>query len=290
MPNQTSQNEKQAFEKENKKREEQNKEASRLYCKLCKQEIFPDFRCVCSGGGGGGGGGGGESEEKASKDEGQAPVTGTEQIIEAVGEVGNEDSEQLQLEEGGFNPEVISELLSKKLLVIENDRESGALTIQCDPNLLSTEEKNEVKNFVKAILKELAKFKEENGISYDPEKIEHDHEGNIRSLRISFPHSHPTIYDSFIDRLASKHLLPRQNVEQQEKGKVVYEKGMNHFETPQSAKPTPGTKRKLEHADEEVNKTKKQKTSQEETKTSQEETKSSIRPKTPLDGLKPKGF
>ncbi len=92
------------------------------------------------------------------------------------------------------------------------------------------------------------------------------------SLRISLPT--PTLYDAFIQRLASKNLLPVQNIEQQKNEKVVYPEGTNHFNpTPLSNKPTPENKKTIE---EEI-----QKTGQK---------KSSIHPKSPLDGLKPKGW
>ena len=72
-------------------------------------------------------------------------------------------SQKLELNDQPFNPEVISDLLSKKLLIIDNARDSGILTIkvQGSASLLSNDQRKELKKFVEVILKELDEFKKE---------------------------------------------------------------------------------------------------------------------------------
>ena len=162
-----------------------------------------------------------------------------------------------------FNDEMISELLSARLLLIDNNSELGTLTIKllCNAKDLSLEQRNEFNNFVNEILKELEEFKIENDLSQNCKLIEQDKEGNILSLRIALPTLQ--LYDDFIKRLASKKLLPVQNIQQNEE-RVVYPEKLNHFNVvPFSMQPTPATKRGVD------------------------EENSAIRPKSPLDGLKP---
>jgi hypothetical protein len=162
-----------------------------------------------------------------------------------------------------FNSEVISELLSKKLLSLDSNNDLGILSIKCNPELLSKDQKNEIKKFIDVLLKELEAFKKEKGLSVDAATIDKDPTGNIISLRITLPK--PAIYDAFIQRLVNKNLLPLQA--QQKNEKAIYQEDVNHFHpTPLSMKPTPKTDKK------------------------DDEKKSTIRPKSPLDGLKPKGW
>ena len=221
--------------KKDKIKQEQSMESHKLRCRICLKEIAPVRRCFGHGAGGGSDGSG-SSKGEAHKGDG----TTAKDITQAIT---NENFKQeFQLDEINFNPEIISELLSKGLLKIDNDRELGILTIQCNPNLLTPVQNKEVTKFVNAILKELVEFKKEKGISANCAKIDRDDKGNIRSLRITLPT--PTIYDDFIKRLASKKLLPIQNIKQQEKGKLVYPEGMNHFNrTPLSTKQAPITKK-----------------------------------------------
>jgi hypothetical protein len=184
-----------------------------------------------------------------------------------------------------FNPDVIAELLAKKLLFINNDRDSGILTIklQCDPNLLTEDQKNELKKFVDAILKELDEFKKENGISANCATLEKDKEGNILSLRINLPT--PKIYDDFIMRLADKNLLPMQNIQQEAEEKILYEEGKNHFN------PTPLSTKLMPSANHNRKSITVAETLQLENEKPQSVKESSpMRPKSILDGLKPKGW
>jgi hypothetical protein len=230
------------------------------------------------------GGGGGGSSESTSKGEGKGLDNTPSKTADTVAQSSNVMTDRMtdlslglqpQLGEKPFNPEIISELLSKRLLLIDNDRELGTLTIKllCNPKDLSPEQRNELKKFVDTILRELEEFKKENGISNSCKLLEQDKEGNILSLRIALPT--PTLYDAFIQRLASKNLLPLQNIEQKPKERVAYQEGINHFNpTPLSTKPTPENKKTVEDE-------------------LQKAEKSSIHLKSPFDGLKgpkPKGW
>lgn len=109
---------------------------------------------------------------------------------------------------------IITDLLTKKLLTIEDNKGLCTLTIKCDPKLLSEEQRNAVKEFVKEIKKELEDFKHKNGMP-DKDcfvKEERDKDGNVLSLTINIPN--PKLYAEFINHLESKNLLPIQNVAQ----------------------------------------------------------------------------
>jgi hypothetical protein len=251
-------------------------------CPLCRK-VKSTKRCPGHAAGGGSSGGG-DSEEKAGNVDGKV-LASTPGQIDAGSQVANATTQvvgsrelTLKLDEITFNPEIISELLSNKLLVIDNDSVHGILTIklQCDPRLLSEEKRKELKKFVNAILKELDEFKKENRIQGECKTIEQDGDGNTLLLRITS--LKPDQYDAFIRRLARKNLLPTQNIKQQPEEKVVYQAGINHFNpTPFSTKPTPYANRNVKSKiDENI--------SQEEKKSS------SIRPKSLLDGLKPEGW
>ena len=261
-------------------------------CSICRANRIPP-PCKGHGGkGGGGGAGGGDSEEKAGKSDHQSSVNVPGQLVDAVGQPvyavtqvmdGGDLLLQPELNEKIFNSEVISDLLSKELLLIDNDRNSGILTVKLRYSfgLLSEERRDALKNFVDAILKELRDFKKENGISASCAAMENDNERDFTSLRITLPK--PGLYDAFIQRLASKNLLPVQNIEQNEK--VVYQEGMNHFNpSPLSMKSTPITSKNLKKTDEEKHQAQKHGVSKKEEKTF------ATRPRSPLDGLKPKGW
>jgi hypothetical protein len=243
--------------------------------------------CKCGGSSSGSGSSSDGSEEKTEKADKKAPANVPGQLIDketkeltmptqAINSKNLTMQFRLNYNKKMFNSEIISELLSKKLLMIDNDKERGILTIklQCDPKLLSEEQRNELKKFVNTILKELDAFKKEHKISANCAIINKDNEGNILSLRIALPV--PKIYDTFIQRLAVKNLLPTQNIKQQAKEKIVYKEGMNHFNLNSlSTKPTPAMNKQVKSMDETEQYKKEQKSS-------------SIRPRSPLDGPKPK--
>ena len=141
-----------------------------------------------------------------------------------------------QLGETPFDPEIISDLLAKRLLFIDNNNELGTLTIKllCNPKDLSPKQRDEFKKFVDAILKTLEEFKKENSISNRCNLLKKDKEGNILSLRIMS--LNPPHYDAFIQRLSNKNLLPLPPANKKEKIEEVHK--VNKQATPQEEKPS----------------------------------------------------
>ena len=202
-------------------------EAAKVRCRTCFKEIAP--KRLCSGHGAGGGGGDSAtsdktSEEKASSGEDKfltKPGKVAKTTDEMVGEFG---SEELNLA-SSFDPKIIEELIAKGLLLVDSDRESMTLAIKllCEPNELTEEQREELKKFMEAIIKEFNEFKEENNLSDDCIHIIQDEEGNIRSLRISMPTL--ALYDAFIQRLANN-LVPIPIPKAQEKDEVTKEQSL----------------------------------------------------------------
>jgi hypothetical protein len=144
----------------------------------------------------------------------------------------NEDSDIMtEIENEEFDSEEISELLSSNALVIENENQLGSLRMRLlyNPGLLAGKANLELHRYMNTILRELEEFKREHGITTDCLKIERDSAGNILSIRILLPR--PELYDAFMQKLASKNLLPAQSFE--ERQKATYPAGKNHF-TPRS--------------------------------------------------------
>lgn len=212
--------------KETEKKESAD-EAAKVRCRTCFKEIAP--KRLCSGHGAGGGGGDSAtsdktSEEKASSREDKfltKPGKVATTTDEMVGEFG---SEELNLA-SSFDPKIIEELIAKGLLLVDSDRESMTLAIKllCEPNELTEEQREELKKFMEASIKEFNEFKEENNLSDDCIHIIQDEEGNIRSLRISMPTL--ALYDAFIQRLANN-LVPIPTPKAQEKDGVTKEQSL----------------------------------------------------------------
>jgi hypothetical protein len=264
-------------------KKEQAAESNRKRCTICGKEFFPIRICLGHdlGGGGGSGGGGGGEEEKLNTS--NAPPTFVGKLFEMAGHFGSAirqaiegsspEQKSHQLSGIMFNTEIISDLLSKKVLSIDNNKASGILTIKllCNPG----EQRKELDKFIEAILTQLDGFKKDKGIVADCMK--RDNEG---SLYISL--SPPKMYDEFIKLLARKKLLPRQVIEQQENKQAVFQEGIDHFNsTPFSTKLTYAS-RKNTLTDEELSKAEKQNLSKKDDKAS------SIRPRSPSDRPKPK--
>lgn len=198
----------QQFRKEAEKKEAAE-EGAKVRCRTCFKEIAP--KRLCSGHGGGSGGGDSATsdkttEEKASPGEVNS-LTKSRKVVGSADELINEfGSEELELE-SSFDPEIIAELIAKGLLLVDSDRESMTLTIklQCEPCKLTEEQREELKKFMGAVIKEFNRFKEENHLSTDCMQINQDEEGNILSLRITMPTL--VLYDAFIQRLANN-LVP----------------------------------------------------------------------------------
>jgi len=259
-------------------KQEQAAESKRRYCSLCGKEFFPIRVCRCAAVGGGGGSGGSEGAEEQLNNEGNTPPTFVGKLFAMAGQLGSAimqaiegshpDQKSHPLSKLMFNSDIISDLLSKKLLLIDNNRDSGILTIKllCSPSMLSNEQRKELNNFFEAILKQLDEFKKEKGITTDCVKKEN--EGNIY---ISLPT--PKMYDEFIKILTRKNLLPKQVIEQKEDKKAVFQEGVNHFNlTPFSTKLTYESSKKTNQVNEDLKKDK----------------PSTIRPRLPSDGPKPK--
>ncbi|WP_010655125.1 hypothetical protein [Fluoribacter dumoffii] len=243
----------QLLKKEKEKlKEEEKKEAAaegaKVRCRTCFKEIAPTRRCFGHGGGGGGGDGGSgkTSEEKASSGEDKSlnksgkVVETTDELIGEFASMG--DSEGLDLE-SSFDPEIIEQLIAEGKLLVDSDRESLTLTIKllCEPNELTEEQREELKKFMKAIIKEFNEFKKEHNLSDDCIKIIKDEEGNILSLRITMPTL--ALYDAFIQRLANN-LVPIPSPKAQEKDEVTKEQSV--APNPLSMEPKPSTSKREE--------------------------------------------
>ncbi len=236
-----------------KNKEAENKEAAaegaKQRCKTCFKEIAP--KRLCSGHGGGGGGGDSatsseSSEEKASSGE-EKSLTKPRKVVETtdemIGEFGSEEHDS----ESSFEPEIIAELIAKGLLLVDSDRESMTLTIKvlCESSELTEEQRDELKKFMEAIIKEFNEFRDENRLSDDCMKIIQDAKGNILSLRITMPTL--ALYDAFIQRLANN-LVPIPSPKAQEKDEVT--KDQSIAPNPFSMEPKLSIKDKLSKRDE----------------------------------------
>lgn len=173
-----------------------------------------------------------------------------------------------------FNPEVVSELLLKKLLLINHDHEAGILAIklQCNPNVLSEEQRNALQRFVDTVLNEFEDFKKENAIlSSNSVIIDTDSAGHFLSLRVSL--LTPSLYDAWIQRLVSKHILTPQKIEP--KNKAMHDGSGDRIQSSAlSMKPKPSMNRGVTSKDEDED----------------QAARTSIRPRTPLDAPKPRGW
>ena len=235
----------QLLKKEKEKlKEEEKKEAAaegaKVRCRTCFKEIAPTRRCF--GHGGGDGGSGKTSEEKASSGEDKS-LTKSGKIVETTDELIGEfasmgDSEELDLE-SSFDPEIIEQLIADGKLLVDSDRESMTLTIKllCEPNELTEEQREELKKFMEAIIKEFNEFKKENNLSDDCLQLIQDEEGNIRSLRITMPTL--ALYDAFIQRLANN-LVPIPSPKAQETDEATKEQSV--APNPLSMEPKPSNK------------------------------------------------
>ncbi len=233
----------QQFRKEAEKKEAAE-EGAKVRCPTCFKEIAP--KRLCSGHGAGSGGGDNAtsdkktSEEKASSGE-DAFLTKPGKVVETADEmIGEFGSEELD-SDSSFDPEIIAELIAKGLLLVDSDRESMTLTIKllCESNALTEEQREELKKFMEAIIKEFNEFKEENHLSADCIHIIQDKEGNICSLRITMPTL--ALYDAFIQRLANN-LVPISTPQAQEKNEATKEKEPRLAPNPLSMEPKPSNR------------------------------------------------
>ncbi|HAU4045946.1 TPA: hypothetical protein U2K22_003204 [Legionella pneumophila] len=224
-------------------KKESASEDAKVRCKVCFKEIAPKRLCSGHGGGGGGGGDSASSDKISEERPSQKVIETTDELIDEFALM--EDSEAI--DEKSFDTEVIAELIAKGLLLVDSDREAKTLTIKllCDPNVLTEEQREELKKFMEAITKEYNEFKEENSLSDDCIKITHDENGNMSSLRITMPTL--ALYDVFIQRLANN-LAPIPSHKAQERKDVTKDQGLDP--NPLSMEPKPYNKDKLSKREE----------------------------------------
>lgn len=203
--------------KKEKAKQEAASEAARILCKVCFREILPKRICRGHGGSGGGGGGSesGSEEKKSQQEENQSLSSPLEKPIDGAVHFDLEfepdfmtkgnDLDSFQSTEETFDPAIIAELMDKELLIVNLDRESKSITLECTFDSLSPVQKNEFKKFLEAILKECNAFKERHHLSNDCVKVAKDEKGNICDIRITLPTV--ALYDAFLQQLASN-LLP----------------------------------------------------------------------------------
>ena len=247
---------KRLLNKEKEQREEAAAEAVKIRCRICFKEIAP--KRLCSGHGGGSGGGGSTSdkasEEKITSSVDQS-LTKSNKVVETTDEIlGGFGSEELDLE-SSFDLKIIEELIAKGLLLVENDRESMTLIIKllCEPNVLTEEQRKELKIFIEVIIKEFNEFKNENNLSNDCMNITQDAEGNILFLRINMPTL--GLYDGFIQRLANN-LVPVPRPKAQEGEEVIKDQRLDP--NPFSMEPKPSSSEYEEVEGNEINETRDQ--------------------------------
>lgn len=228
----------QQFRKEAEKKEAAE-EGAKVRCSTCFKEIAP--KRLCSGHGAGGSGGDSATSDKATEEKDSpgedSSLTQSRKVVGSADElIGEFGSEELELE-SSFDPEIIAELITKGLLLVDSDRESMTLTIklQCEPCKLTEEQREELKKFMEAVIKEFNRFKEENHLSTDCTQINQDEEGNILSLRITMPTL--ALYDAFIQRLANN-LVPTV----QEKEEVTKDQSLASNSLSMEPKLSPSTK------------------------------------------------
>jgi len=260
------------------RKEKEMAEKAKPRCSICGRKKFEAPKCTCGGGGGGGPSGESASSNQdsgAALDSSSSHGQSTGSVVQTTDTItaGNNSPDlslKPELSAKPFNSVVISDLLSARIFDIDNDPGLGTLTfkLRCQPSALSLEQRSELNKFFEAILNELAKYKEKNGIKTICELVERDKDGNIMSLRIALPT--PGLYIEFILQLGTQ-FLPVQNLEQKEKEKIVYQEGMDHFNpTPLAMKePSPFASNKKQHKDEEQ---------------TPKKGPFSTRPKSPLDG------
>ncbi|KTC65113.1 Uncharacterised protein (plasmid) [Legionella adelaidensis] len=225
-----------AKEKEKNKeaeKKEVDEEKARVRCKVCFREVAP--KRLCSGHGSGGGGGSAVSDKTSDKKFAEAQsLSQPHKFVEAEDEMLEQYSPEALYLESGFDPEIIAELIAKGLLLVDCDRESKTITIKllCELKVLTKEQKEELKKFLEAVIKEFHTFQKENNLANDCIKTIQDREGNTHSLRITLPTL--ILFDAFIQRLATN-LVPIPSLKAQSRDEVT--KDRSHSPNPFSMEP-----------------------------------------------------
>ncbi|VVC75506.1 hypothetical protein AQUSIP_07960 [Aquicella siphonis] len=224
-------------------------------CSICRANRIPP-PCKGHGGGGGGSSGGSSESDSALTRSGEVTMKPQSPDETAVTRSGMPDiyaSDQSIIERltpYSFDSEMISDLLSRQLLSIDHDADKGILRIQSLSHLLSESQKNGLRQYINTILKELQKFRHENGIQSECHEIRNDRDGHFISLTIALPS--PALHQAFIQKLAEKNLLPKQNIHQEPGKKIRYPAGMDLFrpEGPLNTRPSPGQAKRTEPEEE----------------------------------------
>lgn len=243
-------------------------------CRICLKYTDKKSQPQCFGhgvkagaGGDSGAGSGGEitSEKTKLKDLKPDSVSYDRDLADVskiLGVVLSKDGAHLVNKE--LNSEQLLELFANHLLKLENDSERGVLTIslQIPAKMLSQMQGKALEKLLTTILSELMAFKDEHNISSDCYKIMRDKQNQFMSLTITLPT--PTLFDAFISRLQQSQVM---KPEYQARKNALLPNAL-------ATKPQPSQMSNAAKDDQDLDK----------------ERRTSIRPKSLLDGLKPKGF
>jgi hypothetical protein len=201
-----------------------NAQAAKSFCRTCKKEIYPAFRCGCGGGGSGGGSGGSSDGGSAgNNDKYEAKSTRVTALSsDKTVAIQNKGKDWSEFTKPVLTPkekmlQIIAELLEKNLLTIDDYKTLCTLTMKCDPTLLSDLQRTAVKDFVCELKKQLDDFKDKNRLT-DKDCIMKpvtDNKGNIISFSINITNTN--LYTQFIDQLRQNKLLHFHAAGQQEK-------------------------------------------------------------------------
>ena len=189
------------------------------------------------------------------------------------------DDYQLALDERQLTPDLLlllQDLLRRDVVAIHNEVECGVLAFQLRYNPTQTmTDRLTFQLLMAAVLKEFELFKLENNLSTPTATPEVDQDGFVTTLRLSFPKL--KVYDAFIQRLLSKRLLPGQpEVNQQDRLSPLNDAladFLTRLNTPLATRLTRGTASSRLVDEEEALRN-----------------GTHLRPRSWLDGLKPKGF
>lgn len=220
----------------------QDEQATKRFCKICKKEIRPAYRCSCAGGGPGA-----DSSPSADTNEKGASATGSGVTSDTT--MSQSGSTKVSASHDGISTtvkptltptvtlrELLANLIKKNLLTFDSNQGLATLTIQCDPKKLTEAERNAVRELTKEILQELEDFKNKNKLS-DKDcivKIEKNENGDISSLKITIPNQ--KLYNQFISQLKEKGLVPQSlGADNQHK----HDKPSHTSPSPLRTKPTP---------------------------------------------------
>jgi hypothetical protein len=140
-----------------------------------------------------------------------------------------DDFDLRKIYEFTFDPEIISEMLSRRLLLIDNDYNLGifSIVLQYEFDKLAQHHKTEFRKYIETILRELIAFQLANNINVDCASLDRNNMGNIIAMRINFPK--PALFDAFMKHLILQNLLPILLADQKNKNKIHYPEGVNHF-------------------------------------------------------------